>query len=198
MVYDSPFLLFIAGPPGCGKTTLARSVASRLGAVIVDLDTLVSGYRPIVFTGSDTSNDPTYYRDTIRKVEYRTMYAVAQDNLLVGNTIVCVAPFRQEIGDPSFPSTLADIGVADAVLKRSVGIVIRISSYDLEQNIRSRGITRDSGKLASIEEFLEDMKLAYAQEHWAPQLSIPVQFERSVDWNERAAETVLEIMQRTV
>ena len=68
-------LYIFSGLPGSGKTTLARKLAVRIGAVYLRIDTIEQGLRDLCHV----------------KVEgegYRLAYRVASDNLGLGNDVV--------------------------------------------------------------------------------------------------------------
>jgi predicted kinase len=64
-------LIILGGLPGVGKTSVARELARRAGAVYLRIDSIEQALRaPIEDTG------------------YRVAYAVAEDNLRLGRTVV--------------------------------------------------------------------------------------------------------------
>jgi predicted kinase len=70
-------LIILAGLPGTGKTTLARMLAGRIGAVHVRIDSIEQAIRNSG-VGAVSLDD----------AGYRVAYAVAADNLRVGRTVI--------------------------------------------------------------------------------------------------------------
>ena len=78
-------LIVLGGLPGTGKTTIARALASRLGAFHLRIDTIEQALRSAGTLGND-----------IGPLGYVVAYRVAEDNLRLGNTVIAdsVNPIR--------------------------------------------------------------------------------------------------------
>ena len=70
-------LIIFGGLPGIGKTTIARELASQLGAMYVRIDSIEQAIRD-----SGTVNQP------LNDTGYRVAYAIAEDNLRLGRTVI--------------------------------------------------------------------------------------------------------------
>lgn len=70
-------LIVLGGLPGSGKTTLARALAARIGAVHVRVDTIEQALRSI-----------EALRDDVGPAGYLAAYGVAGDNLRVGGIVI--------------------------------------------------------------------------------------------------------------
>jgi predicted kinase len=77
-------LIIFGGLPGVGKTTIARELARRIGAVHLRIDSIEQAIRDAVVGGQP-----------IGDAGYRVAYAVAEDNLQLGRTVIadCVNPW---------------------------------------------------------------------------------------------------------
>jgi predicted kinase len=74
-VTDQAILIALSGRPGVGKTTIAREVVRRTGAVHLRIDTIEQAMRDAGFA-------------VTRDEGYRVGYALAEDNLRLGRSIV--------------------------------------------------------------------------------------------------------------
>lgn len=70
-------LIVLGGLPGVGKTTIARALAQRLGAVHVRIDSIENAIRESVLALASMDD-----------AGYRVGYAVAEDNLRVGRIVI--------------------------------------------------------------------------------------------------------------
>jgi predicted kinase len=70
-------LIVFGGLPGTGKSSIARSLAARIDAVYLRIDTIEQAIR----------NSPGVHQAVDEK-GYRVAYAVAEDNLRLGRTVI--------------------------------------------------------------------------------------------------------------
>ncbi len=87
----------VAGPAGSGKSTLGRALATRRGAVLLDLDTVTNPLLDAVgelLAPDGHWNDPGRRHD-VRPARYAALLAVAADQVV--DEIVLVAPFSAEL-----------------------------------------------------------------------------------------------------
>ena len=71
-------LIVFAGLPGAGKSTLARELARELGAFWLRIDSI-----------EQAIHQSGVLARSIEDAGYRAAYAVAEDNLRLGRTVVC-------------------------------------------------------------------------------------------------------------
>jgi predicted kinase len=80
-----PKLIVFAGLPGVGKSTLARALAQRTGAIWLRIDSISEAIRASGVVPGD-----------LKDVGYRAAYAAAEDNLRLGRDMIgdCVNDWR--------------------------------------------------------------------------------------------------------
>jgi len=144
-------LHLVCGPPAAGKTTYARELAARLGAVLLDSDMVAEKLvrAGLTLAGLDPNDrdSPAYkaaYRDTV----YETLYELAAVNL-PNVPVVIAGPFTRECGQPDWPETL----------ERRLGVKPEIHFLwcppDLRlQRIIARGEERDLPKIAAWQDYV--------------------------------------------
>jgi predicted kinase len=70
------FIVF-AGLPGTGKSTIARALATELGAIWLRIDSIEQAIRAAGVVAGD-----------MKDAGYRAAYAIAEDNLRLGRTVI--------------------------------------------------------------------------------------------------------------
>ena len=80
-------LIVFAGLPGTGKSTLARELAKRTGAVWLRIDSLEQAILASGVVPQDAD---------LKDTGYRAAHAVARDNLVLGRDVIadCVNPWK--------------------------------------------------------------------------------------------------------
>lgn len=145
---DNNRLILVAGEPASGKSTLGRSLARKLGAAYLDMDTISFPFLERCIREDHGFKDSARYRDHYRDAEYRSLLATAADNLATGIDCIVVAPFRLERANPALAAYLRERFRIDAT---TVGIDIRIDRKRQLENIVSRGEARDAVKVKALQ-----------------------------------------------
>lgn len=96
-------LIVFGGLPGVGKTTIARELSRHFGAVHLRIDSIEQAIR-----------DSGRVTEPLNEMGYRVAYAVAQDNLLLGRTVIadCVNPLQ--LTRDAWPAVASQVGVGIA------------------------------------------------------------------------------------
>lgn len=100
-------LIIFSGLPGSGKSTIARALAQRLGAVYLRIDTIEQAIRDAERTGEEMG-----------PAGYFVAYGLARENLALGSTVIT---------DSVNPIQLTRDAYHD--IARSVGCLVSMSRW---------------------------------------------------------------------
>ena len=155
MADEAPRLaaVLVTGWPGSGKSTVGRRVARRLGAALVDQDTVTGPLVAVVaeLVGTHDLDDPRLAGPT-RQARYETVVAVAEDNLRVGTPVVLVAPFSAERRNlPAWQALDRRLRAAGGA---PVLVWLQLEPSAVVRRLQARGAPRDLAKLADPSSFL--------------------------------------------
>lgn len=149
-----PLAIVVAGPPGVGKSCTGRHLAARLGASLLDLDTMTN---PLVDVIADLIGVEGDYADPqlaglVREPRYACLVQAAGDCLGAGSSVVLVAPFTQERNGVDAWGRLA------SRLRAAGGephlVWLRADAELIAQRMAGRGAARDKDKLAGLRDGL--------------------------------------------
>lgn len=150
-------LVFFLGAAGAGKTTLAKALASRRRAALLDMDTLLRPAAEAVMTmaGLDPSDrDSDDYKRLCRDLGYRITMDAALENIAIGMDAYVIGPFTKETDDPAWLAR--ELGRIGATL-RDVDVKVLFVTLPDESGYRERIEARqsplDAWKLEHWEQF---------------------------------------------
>ncbi|MFP4978340.1 AAA family ATPase [Paenibacillus sp. CN-4] len=150
-------LVFFLGPAGAGKTTLAKTIASRRHAAVLDMDILLRPAAEAIMLqqGLDPADrDSAEYKRLCRDLGYRITMDAALDQLGLLTDVFVVGPFTKEAADPDWiGSELSRAGLTlqEADVK---AVVVTLGSERLyRERIEGRSSALDVWKLEHWEEF---------------------------------------------
>ncbi len=157
MKNSSKQLILVGGFPGSGKTYVGQLLASEIGSFI-DKDT-ISGFfaeRLLASLGSHANDrESETYLNIVRPIEYKTMMAVAFENLESGQSAVCSAPFIKEFGDAQWIKQIqleTEIRGAELVL-----VWVDTDIRSAKMRIIERGAGRDNWKIEHWHEYVKSL-----------------------------------------
>jgi predicted kinase len=147
-----PTAVLVSGAPATGKSTLAAALAPRLGAAVLDLDVATGPLTTVLsdLIGVADLSDPRIARLT-RAPRYETLFALAEDNLRAGMSVVLVAPFTAERTADGWKA------VVDRLKAHAAGLVLvwlHLPADQLVDRLRQRAAARDADKVKDPDAFL--------------------------------------------
>ncbi|MFD0894512.1 ATP-binding protein [Luteolibacter ambystomatis] len=141
----------VCGPPACGKTTYARRLADRLGAVLLDSDEVAERLvrAGLALAGLDPNDrDSPAYKAAYRDAVYETLFDLARSNL-PRVPVVVAGPFTSEGSNPDWPDQLKErLGTASTIH------FVWCPSDKRRERILARGESRDLPKLATWDAYV--------------------------------------------
>ncbi|WP_251038610.1 AAA family ATPase [Paenibacillus albidus] len=155
-------LVFFLGPAGAGKTTLAKAVANRRKAVVLDMDILLRPAAEAIMTlhGLDPSDrDSAEYKKLCRDLGYRITMDAALDNIGLNADVFVVGPFTKEAADPDWiGSELLRIGRSLQEVEVKV-VWVELADEELYRTrINSRHSPLDEWKIKHWAEFRSSLR----------------------------------------
>ncbi|WP_230986662.1 AAA family ATPase [Cohnella fermenti] len=161
-------LIFVVGPAGAGKTTIAKELAKRLRAALLDMDMFArpASERIMTLAGLDPEDrDSDEYKKLCRDLGYRMTMNAALDQLELGLDAIVVGPFTKETESAEWlEAELSRLGERRSEVEVKAIYVIL---HDLElyrRRIEGRGLAADEWKLRNWDSF--SRSLAVRQIKW--------------------------------
>ncbi|KWX69941.1 AAA family ATPase [Paenibacillus jilunlii] len=150
-------LVFFLGPAGAGKTTLAKAVASRRKAAVLDMDILLRPAADVIMKmhGLDPADrDSAEYKRLCRDLGYRITMDAALDNMGLDCDVFVVGPFTKEAADPGWiGDELARIGRTLEEIEVKVVLVSLGNAGLYRERIEGRHSPLDAWKFQNWEMF---------------------------------------------
>lgn len=138
LVSSAPWLLLVSGPPGAGKSTLAKALAADYGAVLLDKDCIDDPFSP--------NRRDAQYREQVEPRVLAAMLQLATLNLGVGHPVILDAPWTHLfLNEPEWIDRIQE--TARATAARLVILECLISETTLRQRMTVRGFARDAERI---------------------------------------------------
>lgn len=138
-------VVVVAGPPGVGKSTVARPIAHALRAAYIDIDVTFSPVAPLL---------EAQPRDEVRDAIYESLASMTEASLQAGVDVVVAAPFTRERRDPlSWDRLSARFSSRGAL---PVLVWLHAPRELLLERLAARGAGRDAAKLADPASWLRE------------------------------------------
>lgn len=155
-------IVFLAGDPGTGKTTLAKEFLKNHAGIILDKDTICDRFTH--FLGDLMNLDPKhseFYQEHVRDLEYNVMEDIFLENIIHSDIIFLVAPYGKEIKENNqyFKNLIKKIkqsGIEDFDL---FVFVIECSPEENKARIVLRNKKDDVYKINNWNEYAKERKI---------------------------------------
>lgn len=134
----SQLLILMSGPPGVGKSTLARPLAQKLGAALLDKDCIDEPFSP--------NDRGARYTQEIEPKVLQGLLNLAELNLTNGLSVILDVPWTHILhNSPEWVGRIT--ALSEKTQSRLVVLECIIEPEKLRHRIQNRGLARDHVKL---------------------------------------------------
>lgn len=156
-----PNLIIVIGEAGVGKSAVGKLIARNKQYTYIDKDTAtISLTEQYLEESSPTKNkhdrESAFYLNTVRPLEYKTILALALENLELGNNVILTAGFELEIQDENWLHTNPYMVKISALADIKV-LLVTVDQQTLLNRLITRNELRDTWKLNNWDAYLKQV-----------------------------------------
>ena len=188
MEQQSRYLFIVAGPPACGKSTVARALAEYFGdAVYLDKDDLTELCRCAFDCGGvPFDRDAAFYAQHVRDAEYATLNHLACVNAGYQSRVIVNAPYIAQVRTPGYMRELKQR--ANAAGAKLALIWVSVAPEVCKQRMLRRNAPRDSGKYDRWDAYISGIDFS------APTLVTGVDVDALLSFDNTQERTAAQLM----
>jgi dephospho-CoA kinase len=162
-------IIYIAGDPGTGKTTVGLEIAKQLKAAFIDKDTMCDPLTHFIteYLGEENPKESDLYERHLRTIEYHSMERLMAENILCVDDIVMVAPFGKEIKPDSeyFQNLKYNLKKEHHIDVEILIFIITCSPEENKRRIIERNRKDDWEKLNQWDKYSQKRKLGEKKDY---------------------------------
>ncbi len=178
-------IIIVAGPPACGKSTVADALAEKLGNVsFLDKDDLTillkSAFR---YAGVEFNRDTDFYRENFRDAEYDELNHLACVAAKYNETVIVNAPYIYQVRLDGYMKAFRE--KANSYGARLVLIWVTTSPEACKKRMLERNAERDRWKFEHWDEYISSIDFSVPEVISGEDADAFVHFDNSVDCTPR-------------
>ncbi|WP_338553650.1 AAA family ATPase [Paenibacillus sp. KS-LC4] len=155
-----PKVIFLIGSAGSGKSTIGKWIAKEYNYCYLDKDVVCNTFTGALLTSKGYSphdrDGCDFYSDVVMDLEYETLLNIANDNLMLGRSVVLDAPFLSYFSRVAYINELREKYGWNRVKALVLRVVV---DFDiLKGRMEARGLDRDVWKLEHWDTFVQGIK----------------------------------------
>ncbi|WP_163055019.1 AAA family ATPase [Acidithiobacillus ferrooxidans] len=150
-----PVLILVGGFPGTGKTTIGQKLAKTLGVGWVDKDSatrLMAEHLLLAMGCGKNDRESATYTRYVKPLEYDTLISIARDNLNIGQSVICTAPFISQFHDQEWIDRMQQL--VDLYAAKLSLIWLTADTEVTHSRIVQRNADRDAWKIGCWPEYM--------------------------------------------
>jgi len=155
-----PTAIFLIGPAGSGKSSIGKQIASKYHFCYLDKDTICNKFTGLLLESNGYSaherDGCDFYSDVVMDLEYQTLLDIANDNLLLGNSVILDAPFLSYFSNRNYIQELRAKYNWENIQLLVLEVTVDYSI--LKERLQARALDRDAWKFNNWDIFVRGIQ----------------------------------------